>query len=484
MESPRQLERIVVLGAGPGGLCAAWNLALDGRRVVVFEREPVCGGQSITFERGGFHYDLGPHNIHSQRPSVIGFLGRALGSDFLEWRYRAQIQFRGRRVNYPLLGSQVLQFLPWATSAACAASFGWGRVLSLFTPTFRDDGTYERWVVNRFGRRFYDIFFGPYTEKTWGIPPSQLSDIVARKRIAVRNLTDLIKGVLFKTTHFHPENTGLVTNYFPRLGVGQIADHFAEGIRRAGGEIRLNASVTRVETRAGRVCRIRYRQGEEEAVLDLDAEGGAENWCVLTTLPVNEFAQMLDPAPPEEVLAAARGLDFTSTVFLYLNLDSTQAFEVPVLYFSESEFPQTRITDMGRFSRDMMPPGKTSLCVELTCSVGDDTWNADDATLFERVMGPLEANGLLARRRVESYHTRRLRHAYPRFRVGYQEKIRAIVDHLSSLSNVTTFGRQGLFCYANVDDAIWMGFQVAKHVQYRERLPLPMDELLPDYIDF
>ena len=484
MGSPKQLEGVVVLGGGPGGLCAAWNLALDGRRVVVFEREPECGGQSMTFNRGGFRYDLGPHNIHSQRLSVLSFLGRALGSDFQEWRYEAQIQFRRRRVNYPLLGAQVLRFLPLATSAACAASFAWGRLLSLFTPAFRDDGTYERWVVNRFGRRFYDIFFGPYTEKTWGIPPSQLSDVVARKRIAVRNLTDLVKGVFFKTQRFHSENPALVTHHFPRLGVGQICDYFVEGIRRAGGDIRANAPVTRVCARNGHVSRIHYRRGGEEAVLDLDAEGGAENWCVLSTLPANEFAQMLDPAPPEDVLAAAQGLDFTSEVFLYLNLDSTEAFGVPVLYFSEPEFPQTRITDMGRFSRDMMPPGKTALCVELTCSAGDATWNADDATLFERVMAPLEANGLLSRRRVESFHTRRLRHAYPRFRVGYQERMRAIANHLSSMGNLMTFGRQGLFCYANVDDVIWMGFEVAKHVQYRDRLPLPVEELLPDYIDF
>jgi phytoene dehydrogenase-like protein len=69
---------ILVLGAGPGGLSIAWNLVKDGHRVLVLEKEDVWGGQSITFERGGFRYDLGPHNIHSKHAPVLDFLERNL----------------------------------------------------------------------------------------------------------------------------------------------------------------------------------------------------------------------------------------------------------------------------------------------------------------------------------------------------------------------------------------------------------------------
>jgi protoporphyrinogen oxidase len=479
-----QKQSVAVLGAGPGGLCAAWNLVQDGYRVIVFEKEPVCGGLAATFERDGYRYDLGPHNIHARRPSIHLFLKRILGQDVREDKVLPQIYFRKRRIDYPLFGIQVLRSLPWLTMAACGLSFLWCRTRLQFSPALKDDVTYETWVVNRFGRRFYDIFFGPYTRKTWGIPPKDLSDIVAKKRFAVRGLSELINSVLFKREFSHPENPRLVTNLYPRRGVGEISDFFAAGIREGGGTILTSCTVGKMVLDGNRVAKICYSEDGKSQVLDFQVEGGAENWQVISTIPINQMVLMLDGNVPPPVREAAGGLDFASMILLYLNLNQPDAFGVELLYFSEEEFPFNRIYDVGRFSRAMVPEGKNAICIEMTCSYGDEVWNMDEKALFEKCMLPLEKHGLLGRDKVEAYHIRRLSHTYPRFRVGYQQKLRTIFNYLADAPNLITLGRQGLFSYANVDDVIWMAFEAVKELPYRDRITLPIEELLPDYIDF
>jgi len=474
--------KALVLGGGPAGLCAAWNLAQDGHRVLVLEKEAVWGGLALTFERKGFRYDLGPHNIHSRRTSVLSFLSGILGERFVAYNPILQIYFRGRRIAYPLVGLDVLRSIPPWTAAACAASFAATRGLSVFLPGKGDDGTYETWVVNRFGRRFYDIFFGPYSAKVWGIPPRELSEIVAKKRISVRSIGELIRGILVKRESYHPENPRLIRNYYPAGGVGEICDYFAAGIRAAGGEIRTGCSVERLLLKGDTIRAVSYQRDGRVETVETDEAG--EPWQVLSTVPINELVGMIEGLVPEPVRAAAAQLDFTSEVLLYLNLDGEQAFDVHLLYFSESVFPFNRIYDIRLFSPEMVPPGKNALCVEVTCTRGDALWQADARQVFERCMPALESHGLLARSRVEDFHIRRLTHAYPRFRVGYQARVNRILDFVDGLQNLVTFGRQGLFTYSNVDDAIWMGFEVAKSLGYRKRMPLPLRELLPTYIDF
>ncbi|MCG2680070.1 MAG: FAD-dependent oxidoreductase [Kiritimatiellae bacterium] len=476
---------ILVLGAGPAGLSAAWNLVQDGHKVTVLEKADVWGGQSLTFEDGGYRFDLGPHNIHSRHRAVLDFLSANLKDEWLERKLRAEIYFRRKRVEYPLVGIQVLKFLPWGTSFMCGVSFAWRRLLSLFLPAFKDNGTYETWVVNRFGRRFYDIFFGPYTQKTWGVPPSELSDVIGKKRIAVHSIVELIKSVLFKKESHHPENPRYIRQCYAKHGVGKISDFFAEGIVKGGGEIITGAKVKSLSIEGAEVTKLVYEKDGIATSIDRhDSSEGAGSWEVISTIPLNELILSIESKIPREVREAASALDFTSEVFLFLQVDGENIFNVPLLYFSEDEFPFNRIYDIRLFSEHMVPKGKNAVCLELTCREGDERWNMPDKKIFEICIAPLEKYGLLDRSRVEGYVVRRLKHAYPIFRVGFQKRLNRIYDYLFTIENLESFGRQGMFAYANVDDVIWMGFEVAKSLPYQKRMRLHLEELLPIYINY
>ncbi|MBN1226789.1 MAG: hypothetical protein JXA79_07340, partial [Deltaproteobacteria bacterium] len=121
-----------------------------------------------------------------------------------------------------------------------------------------------------------------------------------------------------------------------------------------------------------------------------------------------------------------------------------------------------RACDIGAYSRDCIPSGKTALCVEYTCDIGDKLWNATPDELFEHAMHVFEASNMLHREDVDGYLVKRITHAYPRFRVGFHERLKVILDYLSSLENVVTLGRQGLFCYSNVDGVLNMGFKAVE----------------------
>lgn len=475
---------VLVLGAGPAGLSVAWNLVQDGYNVTVLEKADVWGGQSLTFEDGGYRFDLGPHNIHSKYRSVLDFLSTNLKNEWIERKLWAEIYFRGKRVEYPLVGTQVLRFLPWRTSLICGMSFLWRRILSFFLANFKDDGTYKTFVVNRFGQRFYDIFFGPYTQKTWGINPSELSDVIGKKRIAVRSLSELIKSVFLKKEVYHSENPRLARQCYPRQGVGSISNFFADGILKKGGKIITGANIKSLNLEGSRVVSCSYEREGQNFEINFSDKDGSGRGEILSTIPLNELILSMGGAPPQEVRLAASALDFTSEVFLYLKIDGESIFDVPLLYFSDMEYPFNRIYDVRSFSADMVPKGKNALCLEITCRKGDEIWNMPDDKIFEDCLAPLEKAGLLERSRIEGYVVRRLAHAYPLFRVGTEKRLKDIYNYLFTIENLESFGRQGMFAYVNVDEVIWMGFELAKSLPYQRRMRLHMEELMPNYINY
>ena len=470
--------RVIVLGGGPSGLCAAWNLVQDGYEVMLLEKEPICGGQSITFQKGEYRYDLGPHNIHSQRKIVIGFLKNILREDFFQHEFSSQIYFRNRRINYPFMGADLLRSINPITAIGCLLNFASTHVASFFLPDFKDNESYETWIVNRFGRKFYNIYFAPYSQKVWKIPPNEISDVVAKSRIAVSSIIEIIHTMIFKTQRYHPENARMIDNFYPRKGIGSISDFFTKGIIQGGGKIINGAKVEKIVLQNNLLKELGYSHKGDFLRLDL------ADTKVLSTLPVNELILMFDGHIPDDIIDSARGLDFVSEVFLYMNVKKPDIFGVPLFYFSEPEFPFNRIYDVGEFSRDMVPAGKNAICLEISCNYNDEIWNTDDSGLFEKCIVPLERHRLFDRELVEDYHTRRLVHAYPRFRIGYEKRLKTVFGYISTLSNLISFGRQGLFTYANIDDAIWMGFEVAKNINYYKRIGLSIKDLLPNYIAF
>jgi protoporphyrinogen oxidase len=468
--------RIAVLGGGLAGLCAAWNLVLDGHEVTIIEKETSLGGLSRSIKRSGFAYDLGPHNIHTRHESVLNFIESAIKQDLLEQRPVAEIYFRRRWVPYPLIGLHAFTSIGLLDAIACGVDFFLTRFKAFFTRELDKPGdNYRSWIVRRFGKRLYDIYFAPYTEKVWKIPPEELSAEVARKRLIIPSMFDLIKAVLFKQQLDHPENPNFGKHYYPRRGAQQLVDFFCKGIEETGTKMVCGAIVSRMHMTKGNIRQIEYTIDGKEETLETD--------FVLSTIPVNQCILTLADIVPQEVVNAAVKLEFTAMKLLFIHVRKEMVFSQHLAYFSEKEFPFNRIYDVSVWSRDMVPLGKTAICCEISCSVGDEIWATSDSELFESSLAALESHGFLKRQEVEDYHVQSITNAYPRFRDGYEKNLDLIFKYLQSeIKNLITFGRQGLFAYINMDDAILVGFRVAEHLKNRRRLMIDYKEFFNKYV--
>lgn len=437
------MPEALVLGAGLAGLGAATKLAEAGWKVTVLEREPRPGGLAASFAHEGYLYDYGPHRFHSPNKQLVAWVEALLGDQALSARRISHILMEGKFYQYPLQGMNMLK-----TLRPTVALRG---ILDYFYTSFRQrlfprpDDSFETWVVNRFGRTFYDIFFGPYTEKLWGIPCTQLSADWAAQRISLLNLMDVAKRLVVKSKNTPRTYVSLFT--YPRLGIGQLSHLLAEGIEAQGGQVLLGKSVEAVS-----------KTGEGFAV---EASGERfEAEAVISTLPVTDLARLFEGVPADVVEAAGK-LRFRAQRFLHLEVNKPSIREDSWTYIPEPEYPFTRVSEPRNFSAEMAPEGKTSLTVELCCQPEDDLWTASAEELLQLCLPGLSKAGLLTEKNVEGFLATRQPEAYPIYARGYREPLERLLKHFWGYEGLITCGRQGLFRYGNMDHALEMGFAAA-----------------------
>jgi protoporphyrinogen oxidase len=438
----------VILGGGPCGLAAAWRLCQDGARPIVIEREPLVGGLCATHERDGWRFDLGGHRFVSEDAALSRRLEQLLGDDLLVGTRTSVVLHGGRSFRYPLEAGDLLRSLGAGESAR--ALLGWvaARARARLRPA--DDRTFEQWVVSRFGRPLYDGFFGPYTHKLWGLHPSLISSDWARERISLLDLGDVALRLL--RLRNAPVRTYARRYRYPRFGMGQLYRAIADEVRARGGDVRATTRVVGLEASGSRVT----------GVL-VDGPSGAERIPVgqlLSTLPLPETARMLRPAAPKAVEAARDRLQFRALTFVNLMLERSDFSDNTWMYVASGDLTMSRIQEPKRRSCWMAPEGRTSLMLEVPCSVGDSTWGASDDSLAARMRSELGALGF----RVDDVRASfvvRVAHGYPVYHLGYERDRQTLLAEVARFTNVRSAGRQGLFRYVFMDAAMQMGMKAA-----------------------
>jgi protoporphyrinogen oxidase len=444
-------EPFVILGGGPCGLAAAWELARAGGRPIVLEREEVVGGLCATHERDGWRFDLGGHRFVSASVPLSRWLEELLGDDLLTQERRSVVLHRGRRFRYPLDARDLVRQLGLRENARAIAGYAVERARRRLAP--RPDLTFEEWVTARFGRPLYRTFFGPYTEKLWGMPPSQISADWAAERISLLHLGDAaLRMAGLRTSEIR---TYARRYLYPRLGMGQLYQVMAREIRERGGEIVTGARVVGLEVRGDRVvavCADRPRGPLRVPVGEL-----------LSTMPLPDLARALAP----DAGGRAR-LAFRALTFLNLMLERRDFSESTWMYVADGALRTSRIQEPKRRSVSMAPEGKTSLMLEIPCNVGDDVWQAGTSELRERISSELRSLGFRVDDVLGAFVVR-VEHGYPVYHLGYEKERQALLATVARFSNVRTAGRQGLFRYVFMDAAMQMGLVAAQQMMRGER---------------
>jgi len=467
-------KNIFILGAGPTGLSIAWHLSKSENNINIIEKKDYVGGLSRTICDGKYLFDLGPHNIHTNKTDIINFLYKILNSDLMEINFKVKIYFNNQFVDYPLKGVRTLKVLSIKDRIRALFDFLIARCL-MFIRNPKDDESFKSWITNRFGRTLYNIYFGPYAEKAWKIQSDKISAYVAQKRVPIISLTDYIRKLIkMNTTKFHPEDSSQVRCFYPKYGIQQVTNYFYNKIKDKNCIISLSSTIESIEHDDFSIKKIQYASNNKENIKDVD--------FLFSTIPINELVLLLRPLPSEDVMQAAKKLDFCSGRLLYLKCSQEEILQSPVIYFQNPNIKFNRIYDLRRFSKYCVPEGKNAVCVEFTCFINDEIWNASDEELFSYTIEELEKRGILKNEIVEGCFSERLSHTYPRFRIGFQKKLRTIFSYLEKFRNLVTLGRQGLFCYANIDEVLHMSFRAMEYFNTIEYKNIDYDSLFQEYI--
>lgn len=436
--------RVVVLGAGPAGLAAAWQATMDGHEVTVLERETRVGGQSATIDVDGFRFDYGPHAYHVRHTAIDDLYHRTLGEE--EPRIiQQQVWLKGKRFQYPFRFYDLLTGINPFLAARMVADYLWSAVASRVMST--PDDSFENWVKKRFGNSLYRLCFGQYTERVWGMSPKKISASLASSKLSNLNLRDIVRKLF--GGRGQEQATYWVEFLYPERGIGVLYERLASAVEAAGGTVHLSTPVRQIECREGRAVAVHAEGVSVEA-----------DW-VLSTMPLRALAGAVDALPPVQAVSALRQ---RALLLVNLALDRPQAMEKHWVYLLDPRFRFNRFAEQKNLGAGCAPPQRTALSFELCCDVGDEVWTAPDATLFDGARADIEKTGIFPGQQFEGLAVLRCAEAYPIYDLGFEENVAAALDAVATVPNVLSLGRQGLFLNCDMHNAMAMGMAAATFI--------------------
>lgn len=437
---------LVVLGAGPAGLAAAWRAARKGLNVALVERADHVGGLAAAVDVDGFRADQGSHRLDIRTPpTVIEDLRTLLGDD-LQVRHRtSRIRVGDQWLSLPLRADEVARKLPVSMVARMARE----SLTSAFHRGRAD--TYGEAMRAGVGSALYDTVYGPLAQKLWGVPGDRISAEQVRGQVGRLGTWRTAARVVARTGRKQRSAAG--GYYYPRRGFGQLADALAEAGVGAGVTLMLNSEVDRV------------RVFEDEVQISTQDGDAVTGNLVFSTLPLPVLARIARPAPSLTSIESSARLRYRAMLLVYVvhkggRWSRFDSHDIPDL-----RTPVSRISEPANYRDNPEDPSDRSvLCAEIPCAMTDEVWGLDDESLGDLVDEALGLTGLpaVSRTHVES---RRLGHVYPIYRAGYERDLTDVDAWARMIRRVVTLGRQGLFVLDNIDQALLMAYDAVDAIR-------------------
>jgi len=443
--------RAVILGAGPAGLSAAYELEKNGVHSLIIEKEGFCGGLSRTEEYRGYLFDLGGHRFYTKVPMIEQIWREVLGDDLLERPRLSRIFYKSKFFGYPLDLRNALHSLGHLEAVRCLGSF----LFSRFFPEKPEDH-FEAWVSNRFGKRLFNVFFKTYTEKVWGVSCRELRSDWAAQRIRGLSVGMLLRNALrsHKKQPDQPQAKTLISRFlYPRLGPGMMWSRMTKLVQEKGSEVLFNTGVQEILWETGRITGVRTARGIHR---------GSH---YISSMAIRDLVKRLNPAPPEFLRRAAGCFHYRDFLTVVLIVRGKNLFPDNWLYIHDPRFKVGRIQNFNNWSPDMVPdPETTSLGLEYFCFEHDSLWEMSDDQLIALASRELAGLGLVEASAILDGVVRRVPKAYPVYDTQYKEGLAAVQEFLRGIENLQLIGRNGMHHYNNQDHSMVTGILAARNI--------------------
>ena len=450
---------VVVIGAGPAGLTAAYELGKAGQPAVVLEASDVVGGISRTVERDGWRFDIGGHRFFTKVPEVEALWHEILpDEEFLLRPRMSRIYYRGKLFDYPLKAGNALGNLGVVEALRCVLSY----VLVRLRPP-RDQSHFEGWVASRFGWRLYRIFFKTYTEKVWGVDATEIQADWAAQRIKNLSLLSAVTNALLPKRN-QKEIASLIEEFqYPKLGPGLMWERCAEHVENLGGGVLFDAPVTTIERGADGATAV--VASTPDGPLRLDASD------VVSSMPISALVRAFDPPAPPDVLAAADDLRYRDFLTVALVVPEEFSFPDNWIYIHSPGVRVGRVQNFGSWSPYLVKDGRTCLGLEYFVNEGDETWTMPDDELVALATKEITELGLVTGDVVEAGYVVRQEKAYPVYDEHYKRNVEVLRAWLEeAVPNVHPVGRNGMHRYNNADHSMLTAMLTAENVLAGERV--------------
>ena len=496
-------QQAVIIGAGPAGLTAAFELQARTKvEPVVLEKSFFLGGLSRTVNYKGKRIDIGGHRFFSKSDRVMRWWLERLPLQKLDQQEQTVTYHKmSQTVNGPGAGPDpasenrvmllrprksriyyMRRFFeyPISLSYDTVMKLGFFRTLriglsylkSVVAPV-RPERTLEDFFINRFGRELYKTFFESYTEKVWGVPCRDISAEWGAQRVKGLSITKTIVHAFKKAVALKPGpntngsgavgqknvETSLIEKFlYPKFGPGQMWEQVASDVWRQGGAIHTGYQVQALVHRNGRIREVRARHQASGTVRSFPSD------YVFSTMPIQELMRALDPLPPAKVLKVSDGLiyrDFITVGLLVNNLkicentsQESRLIQDNWIYIQEPDVKVGRLQIFNNWSPYMVPdPSKIWIGLEYFCNQTDPIWNLDDEQMIQMAKAELSKIDILDESAVLDGTVLRVEKTYPAY-FGTYDRFDEIRKYIDQFENLFLIGRNGMHKYNNQDHSV------------------------------
>ena len=457
MNDMNKKEHVVIMGAGPAGLATGHELTVSGVRVSVIERNDFVGGLCNTNVHNGYKFDLGGHRWFTKNEDLNNWFRRLMGEEIVWVERISRIYYDGGYYTYPINILNVIKNAGFFTIIQAGITYLLSALqYSIFNKSINN---MKDAYVAQFGSKLYDMFFRRYSEKVWGLPCEKLSADWVSQRSAGLSIWTVIQESLLKTKS---DNESLIEEFmYPRDGYVRIPERMAEDIVKGDprNSVQLESTVTA----------IKYNGPHDFDVTYTDTEGNETTvnaTSVVSTIPLGVLPRILTPAPEQEVIDAARSLEFRDLITVNVILNKEQVSIDTWLYVQDEDILFGRLHEPKNWSKAMVPDqSTTSLVLECFCTKGDHIWQLSDEEVGRGCVQDLANKlGFIEVDDVIDFQCVRTLQAYPVYDLEYGGKIARINEYLAGFEGLHIVGRGGTHRYNNADHSIEMGLLLGRKI--------------------
>jgi protoporphyrinogen oxidase len=441
---------VVIIGAGPAGLTAGYELSKSVKKTIILEKKHRVGGLAETKVFDEFRYDIGPHRFFTKNKEVYDLFLHMLSDDAVAVNRKTRILFKNSYFDYPLTPLNALFGLGILESIRILFSYFVARLRNLLKISKIEN--FEDWVIDQFGEKLYLNFFKNYTEKVWGIDCKDIGKDWAAQRIKGLSLLTAVKFALFPNSKKRPK-TLVDLFYYPKFGAGMLWEKFEEYLLNNNTSVLKNSYVTNVSY--------------ENDLLKIDYESGNESKSILAehvlfSNPLLDFINFFKDELPDSVIKASNNLNYRNHISVHITIDQ-KLFDDNWIYIHSPDLKMARIADFTNFSKHMSKEGTYPITLEYFCFEEDKIWSDNDSNIIDFAITELKQIFPNDFNIIHSAVTKNA-NAYPVIKTGYEDNILIIRDWLKEHKSLTAIGRSGMFKYNNQDHAMATGLYAVRNL--------------------